>query len=95
MEKCKYLAQNENNEDFDRIAECPRFLSQEEKRVLLGLLLCKVEEYAEDLTTLLRVSEEENISLDVYFDRFYKTAYRAILQADSHCFVKRQEPYID
>lgn len=82
--QCEFLKKSEDKRICYEYENCPRMLSNDDKRVLLDSLSGKIKDFGESLENFLLNSEFDKIDLDSYFYAYYRKFDCLLYWADIH-----------
>lgn len=92
LSKCKFLIENDGKLGFDEIVECPRFINERDKRVLLDNISDKIRSFGDNLQLFLL--ENPEVDMNIYFDRYYRKLSSLLSSCESDLQLKLYEPVL-
>ena len=88
--KCKYLKENENKEEFDELEVCPRYLTDDECRLLLDASTNDLLELADNIQNFF--NNNDDIDSRPYYYAHYKELKKITRKCMSDLKIKYDEP---
>lgn len=82
--KCELLKSHDKEENFCEIDYCPRVLSGDEMRLILGAFSGKIKSFASDLDGFLNNPDFKDVDITEYFYCYYRKMDTYLYWANLH-----------